>query len=137
MSDEFPSLPPGRYSAPKWILGATAGLTVGLVWGGVCSCFLYDIDEFQKPYFLLYLAAMLASMSLTGLLVGIIRRWPELLGVFIGSWAATVFFLAFMSHYLRPPFGILMVMFMPPIGAIGGAITGLLLRLLNRISSNR
>jgi hypothetical protein len=75
MSDEFPSLPPGRYSAPKWILGATAGLTVGLVWGGVCGCFLYDIDEFQKPYFLLYLAAMLASMSLTGLLVGIIRRW--------------------------------------------------------------
>jgi hypothetical protein len=136
VSDELPSLPRRRYFAPKWILGAIAGLVIGLMWGVASGCLLFD-GGIQKPEFLLYLAAILTSMTLTGLLVGALGRWPEFFGLFIGSWAATVFFLAFMSRYLRPPFGILMVAFMPPVGAFGGAITGLLPRLLIRFSSNK
>jgi len=133
---ESSSVAPRRQFAPRWLLGLLSGVIVGLAWGMAAGSFLYDPDEFQKPYFLRYLAAMLASMSLTGLLVGIIRGWPELFGGMIGSWGTTVFFVALTSRELPPPFGILMVMFLLALGAIGGAITGLLLRLLTRLSSS-
>src|SRR5262245_60082715 len=133
-SVELPLLPPRRYFAPKWVLGALAGVVVGPVWGAAAGCFLFDFDEFQKPHFLLYLAAMLASMTFTGIVIGVIRRWPELLGLLIGLGAAPVFFVVFWAQYLRPMFGILGVMLMLPIGAFGGGLTGLLLRLLKRFS---
>ena len=136
-SDELPLLPPRRYFAPKWLLGAVAGIVAGLTWGVVAGCFLFDFDEFLKPYFFLYLAAVLASMTATGVIMGLVRKLPELYGVLIGAGSATVLFVAFWSRYLQPPFGILMVMFVPPLGTIGGLITGVLLRLLTFISHNR
>jgi len=82
--------------------------------------------------FWLYLAAMIVSMTITGIVISVSRKLPEILGVFIGGVTATIFFTVFAAHSLRPPFGILLVLFMPPIGALGGAFTGLLLRLLAR-----
>jgi hypothetical protein len=136
-SDKLPLLPPRKSFAPKWILGLVAGVVVGIAWGLAAGCFLFDFDEFLKPYFFSYLAAVVASMTASGLVAGIVQRWPELSAVPIGAFSATILLFVFCPRYLEPPFGILWVMFMPPLGAIGGALTGLLLRLLTRFSRSR
>jgi hypothetical protein len=98
LSEELPLLPPRRYFAPKWLLGAVAGIVAGLTSGVVAGCFLFDFDEFLKPYFFLYLAAVLASMTATGVIMGLVRKLPELYGVLIGAGSATALFVAFWSR---------------------------------------
>jgi hypothetical protein len=136
MSDEFPSPSSCGPFQVKWVRGAIAGLIVGLVWGGTSAYFVFG-DQVQEPVFWLYLIAMVVSMTLTGILIGVVRKLPEFFGIFIGTGTALVLAAAFVIRSLRPTFGILLMVFMPWIGAIGGTITALLLRVLNRWVSSR